>query len=155
MRVDVKGVEVKGTTIFAVLLITIPLSFYLHGYQKPKSAPVVAPKSTAESANDCPKHIVVGSYTYELVADDPGGTERATINYDREVIVVAPDLPRDIKTETIIHELEHAAAHETIGRTADYFQHHTYRDDQWIEATAPILTKTLQRYPELLTCELN
>jgi len=146
---------VKGATILAVLLITIPLSFYLHGYQKPKPVPVPATRSTAESTNECPKHIVVGSYTYELVADDPGGTERGTINYDREVIVVAPDLPPDVKTETIFHELEHAAAHETIGRTADYFKTHTYRDDQWIEATAPILTKTLQRYPELLTCELK
>jgi hypothetical protein len=114
----------------------------------------------ASEPQPCPKRILVGSYVYELVAGDPGKAQdgkplTASINYDSEVIIVDPDRPRDVKTESIVHELEHAAAFETIGRTADYFKHHKYRDDQWIEATAPILSRTLKEYPELLNCELK
>jgi|SRR5215469_3653003 len=114
----------------------------------------------ASEPQRCPKRILVGSYVYELIAGDPGKAQDgkpliASINYDREVIIVDPDRPHDVKTESIVHELEHAAAFETIGRTADYFKHHKYRDDQWIEATAPILTRTLKEYPELLNCELK
>lgn len=127
---------------------------HLHNGYRP--TPIVQ----AAEPQPCPRHILVGSYAYELRAGDPGIDEYGkpflgSVDYDREVIIVDPNRPRDIKTESIVHEIEHIAAFQTLGRTADYFRHHKYRDDQWIEATAPILALTLRRYPELLTCDLK
>jgi hypothetical protein len=118
------------------------------------------PSVHAAEPQPCPKRLLVGSYVYELVAADPGVNNlgkpfRGITNFERQVIVVDPELPRDLKKETIIHEIEHIAASQGLQRSGDYFRDHKYRDEQWIEATAPILTSTLRRYPELLTCDLK
>jgi hypothetical protein len=127
-----------------------------HLHKRYKPTPVVH----AAEPQRCPSRLLVGSYVYELVAGDPGISSAGKpyggiTNFQRQVIVIDPELPRDLKKETIVHELEHIAASQGMQRSADYFKHHKYRDEQWIEATAPILTLTLRRYPELLTCDLK
>lgn len=146
-----------GILAIATLVSLVTFAFW-NDAKPPKPTPVVVVH--ASDSQPCPKRLLVGSYVYELVAGDPGKGDdgkplRGSVNYEREVIIVDPDVPRDLKTETIVHELEHIAAQQSLQRTADYFATHKYRDDQWIEATAPILTMALRRYPELLTCELK
>ena len=153
------GAVKRRLCVLAIATFFSLLTFaFWSGAKPPKPGPVAVVHASDFQA--CPKRLLVGAYVFELIAGDPGkGPDgkplRGSVNYDREVIIVDPDVPRDLKTETIVHELEHIAAQQSLQRTADYFATHKYRDDQWIEATAPILTMALRRYPELLTCELK
>ena len=99
---------------------------------------------------DLPPNVDLGAHRF-TIAYDPSASHRdangETYNDLLEIRVV-PNLPPTRERETVLHELIHAAWHQTPLRVAD---HPAYdAEEQVISALAPLIFEALRRNPDLV-----